>query len=144
MGRGSSEFKPPGRIFNGNFQLRFLLSFGLELLRLIPQHFFLFSIVQEVVVVVNIGQPNAHKKQGGWGDFLVFIAMGGDSIIWFDNDDGSPFFYFKKSYFHLLPLNSFLFPVIYYGMWIVDDVFIRIGTSIFLFTCLLAQLSIFD
>ena len=74
-GRGSSEFKPPGRIFNGNFQLWFLLSFGLELLRLIPQHFFLFSIVQEVAVVVNIGQLNAHKKQGGWGEFLVFIEV---------------------------------------------------------------------
>lgn len=42
-GRGSSEFKPPGRIFNGNFQLWFLLSFGLVRL---PQHFFLFSSVE--------------------------------------------------------------------------------------------------
>ena len=40
-GRGSSEFKPPGRIFNGNFQLWFLLSFGLVRL---PQHFFCFLV----------------------------------------------------------------------------------------------------
>ena len=91
VGRGSSEFKPPGRIFNGNFQLWFLLSFSLEVLHSTYDYhsiFFLFSSAGACTggsccsSIKNIGQFNAHKKQGGCGEkFLVFIAMGGDSIM---------------------------------------------------------------
>ena len=92
VGRGSSEFKPPGRIFNGNFQLWFLLSFSLEVLHsTYDYHSIFFSVFQCRSLYIggsccssikNIGQFNAHKKQGGCGEnILVFIAMGGDSIM---------------------------------------------------------------